>query len=126
MPAGVNSSFGQTQVIQQDEEKPQPTGGTAIKLREPTSRGLSAGSMNPSTSLDPADKPRDVGEDDEFSGFEIIDSEPTQAASSSGVEAKKKMKINLASSRATLWALKDAPGKLRSLEEMEGTPQTKP
>ena len=35
----------------------------AIKLREPTSRGLSAGSMNLSTSLDPADKPRDVGEE---------------------------------------------------------------
>ena len=36
---------------------------TAIKLRETTSRGLSAGSMNLSTSLDPADKPRDVGEE---------------------------------------------------------------
>ena len=36
---------------------------TAIKLREPTSRGLSAGSMNLSTSLDPADKPRDLGEE---------------------------------------------------------------
>ena len=38
-------------------------GATAIKLREPTSRGLSAGSMSLSTSLDPADKPRDVGEE---------------------------------------------------------------
>ena len=35
---------------------------TAIKLREPTSRGLSAGSMKLSTSLHPADKPRDVVE----------------------------------------------------------------
>ena len=38
-------------------------GSTAIKLRGPMSRGLSAGSMNLSTSLDPADKPRDVGEE---------------------------------------------------------------
>ena len=37
--------------------------GTAIKLREPTSHGLSAGSMSLSTSLVPAAKPRDVGEE---------------------------------------------------------------
>ena len=46
------------------ESSPYPgPDATVIKLREPTSRGLSAGSMNLSTSLDPADKPRDVGEE---------------------------------------------------------------
>ncbi len=39
---------------------------TAIQLREPTSRGVSAGSMNLSTSLDPADKPRDVAEENDL------------------------------------------------------------
>ena len=36
---------------------------TAIKLREPTSRGVSAGSSDVERFMDPADTPRDVGEE---------------------------------------------------------------
>ena len=35
--------------------------GVCLKKELPTSRGSSAGSRNLATSLDPADKPRDVG-----------------------------------------------------------------
>ena len=42
---------------------PVSPGSTAVQLRESTSRGLSAGSINRSTSLDPTDKPWDVGEE---------------------------------------------------------------
>ncbi len=34
-----------------------------VKLREPTSRGLSAGSSDVERFMDPADTPRDVGEE---------------------------------------------------------------